>query len=155
TGKLQFDIVYDHRDNYGDPKKGYYAEGRTDFGTRFQGGGLANFVRLSTKLGYWYSPFSRFTIANAFRMDGIIQVTGVNIPTQELLFYGGDDTIRGFDEDALNPNGGKLGFIHNLEFQLRLFKGFEGVGFLDTAALTNNFSQINLSTIRHSAGGGI
>ena len=155
TGELQFDVTYDHRDNYGDPRKGYFVEGRTDFGTRFQGGGLANFFKLDTKLGYWYSPFPRLTIANAFRTDTIFQISGVNIPTQELIFYGGDDTIRGFEEDALNPNGGKVGFIYNLEFQLRLFKGFEGVAFLDTASLTNTVSEINLSTIRHSAGAGI
>jgi len=89
------------------------------------------------------------------RMEGIIQISGINIPTQELLFYGGDDTIRGFREDALNPNGGKLGFIYNLEFQLRLFKGFEAVAFLDTASLTNSFSEISVATVRHSAGGGI
>ena len=112
-------------------------------------------MKLGTKLGYWYSPFHRFTIANALRVEGIMRISGINLPTQELIFWGGDDTIRGFKEDALNPNGGTFGFLHNLEFQLRLFKGFEAVGFFDTASLTNGIGQTGLASIRHSAGGGI
>ncbi|MBL7685577.1 MAG: BamA/TamA family outer membrane protein, partial [Deltaproteobacteria bacterium] len=133
TGKFQVSATYDKRDNFGDPHKGYYILGKTDFGTRFAGtGGKANFLKLGLRLGHWYSPFSRVTLANSLRVDSIIQLTGVNIPTQELIFLGGDDSVRGFNQDALNPLGSEFGIVHNFELQFRLFKGIELVGFLDS-----------------------
>ncbi|MFO1518114.1 MAG: outer membrane protein assembly factor BamA [bacterium] len=156
TGKFTFSAIYDRRDNYGDPRSGFYAAGITNYGTRFAGfGGRANFIKLGARFGHWYSPFRRFTIANALRVDNIYQLTGSSIPTQELIFLGGDDTVRGFKQDALNPSGGKIGFVHNLELQLRMFKGFEAVTFLDSGSLTNSIAEISLNSIRHSAGFGL
>jgi outer membrane protein insertion porin family len=156
-GKLQFNVTYDKRDNFGDPRSGYYLGGLENFETQFQGqGGLSNFFKLNARFGYWYSPFRRFTIANALRIGWIIPLHSDDIiPTQELYFLGGDDTIRGFKEDAVNPAGGKLAIVYNLELQMRLFKGFELVGFTDMGSDTNSFSEINLGTIRNSAGAGI
>ncbi len=154
TGKFQSSLTYDRRDSFGDPKRGYYLSGQMDFATRVQGGN-ANFFKFLTNLGYWYSPFNRFTIVNLLRTYNILQVSGSGIPTQEKIFLGGDDTIRGFDEDAVNSNGGTVAFVYNLELQMRLIKNFELVAFLDTGSDTDSFSQINLSTFRHSAGPGI
>ncbi len=154
TGKFQFSITYDTRDNFGDPRSGIYTYGRTDFGTEFQGGG-SQFFKLTSRFGHWWSPFHRFTIANALRGIFVVPLNNRSVPTQELIFLGGDDTIRGFQNDALNPAGGKVAFIHNVELQFRLFKGFELVGFLDTASLTNDLGEISTSTFRHSAGPGL
>ncbi len=155
TGKFQFLITYDGRDNFGDPHSGIYASGTTAFGTEFTNA-TAKFFKLNTRTGHWWSPFHRFTIANALRLYAVVPVT-VNdqVPAQELVFLGGDDTLRGFREDALNPGGGKVAFVHNLEFQMRLFKGVEAVLFMDTGSLVNNLGEMSLYNVRHSAGGGI
>jgi outer membrane protein insertion porin family len=154
TGKLQFSLTYDKRDNFGDPRSGIYAIGLVNFVTLFQGG-VSHFFKLGERFGYWWSPFHRFTVANALRIDSIISLPNAVIPIQELIFLGGDDTVRGFKEDALNPSGGKLGIVHNLELQMRLIKGFEAVGFLDTGSLTNSVGEISLGSIRNSVGFGI
>jgi len=153
TGKLQFAVTYDKRDNFGDPRRGYYVYGRNDFGQELYSGSL--FYKIQTRFGYWYSPFERVTLSNAVRGLFDIPLNNKAIPTQELYFLGGDDTIRGFKYQDLNPAGGKVGLIDNLELEFRLFKGFQLVGFLDTASLTNNLAEISASSFRHSAGGGI
>lgn len=155
TGKLQFSVTYDRRDNFGDPRSGIYTYGRTDYGTEFKPDVL-HFLKMAGRFGHWWSPIPRFTIANALRLNAIIPFAGQGeIPTQELIFLGGDDTVRGFKEDAINPAGGKFSFVHNLELQMRLFKGFQMVGFLDSGFLTNRINEINLSTLRHSGGVGL
>lgn len=153
TGKLQFAVTYDRRDNFGDPRRGYYAYGRTDFGQELKRGSL--FYKIQTRFGYWYSPFERLTISNAVRGLFTIPLNNKQIPTQELYFLGGDDTIRGFKYQDLNPAGGNVGLIDNFEIELRLFKGFQIVAFLDSASLTNNLSEISTSSFRHSAGPGL
>lgn len=153
TGKLAFIATYDRRDNYGDPHKGYYTFGRTDFGQELNSGSL--FFKIQAKFGYWYSPFERLTISNTVRGLFDIPLNHKSIPTQELYFLGGDDTIRGFAYQEMNPAGGQVALIYNLELVFRLFKNFQFVGFLDTASLTNNLSQINLGSIRNAAGPGI
>ncbi len=153
TGKLAFAVTYDKRDNFGDPHKGYYTYGRTDFGQELYSGSL--FYKIQAKFGHWYSPFERFTISNTVRGLFDIPLNNKQIPTQELYFLGGDDTIRGFAYQEMNPAGGQVALIYNLEFIFRVFKNFQFVGFLDTASLTNNLSEINWGEIRNSAGPGI
>ena len=154
-GKFSFTTTYDGRDNFGDPRKGIFGAGIFSYGTAFQSD-FSNFFKMGLRFGHWYSPFHRLTIANALRIDGIQTVSGGDtVPTQELIFYGGDDTIRGFKEDAVKPSGGKLGLLYNFELQMRLIKGFEAVGFFDTATLTDAFDEISLNSLRHSAGFGI
>lgn len=153
TGKLQFAVTYDRRDNFGDPRKGYYAYGRTDFGQELYTGSL--FYKIQTRFGVWYTPIEWLTFSNAVRGLFDIPLNNKAIPTQELYFLGGDDTIRGFKYQDLNPAGGKVGIIDNLEMEIRIFKSLQIVGFLDTASLTNNLSEISASSFRHSAGPGI
>lgn len=125
-----------------------------DFGTQFHEDN-SHFFKTGFKIGHWYSPHRNFTIANALRVETVVPLTqSSTIPTQELLFMGGADTMRGFGGDELKPEGGTVSVLHNLELQLRLFKGFELAGFLDTGALTDSFKDLSPSTVRHSAGFG-
>ncbi len=151
TGKLQYSATYDRRDNYGDPRSGIYTLGKVDFGTQFQGR-TSNFLKVGERFGHWWSPFRFLTLANTLRTDWIFQVTGPAIPTQELVFSGGDDSVRGFEQDAINPSGGKFGLIHNLELQVRLLGGLQVAGFLDTGTVTQSLWEVNATTLRHSAG---
>lgn len=153
TGKLAFAVTYDRRDNFGDPHKGYYAFGRTDFGQEMHDGAL--FYKIQAKFGHWYSPFERLTLSNTFRGLFDIPLNNKAIPTQELYFLGGDDTIRGFAYQEMNPAGGKVGLIYNFEMIFRLFNNFQLVGFFDSASLTNNLSEISLASVRNAAGPGI
>ena len=84
------------------------------------------------------------------------------MPSNELLLLGGDDTIRGFDENSLGPRnaagaptGGRLRFICNNELRIALFDHFKWVFFHDMGFLTDSYSTVTLTTLRHSAGFGI
>ena len=148
---LEIGSTFDRRDNFGDPHKGYYLSAITKLTNDFNQVGLG-FVKLTTQAGVWYSPFSRLTIANALRLSYLHQFSSESIPANELLYLGGDDTLRGFGRDAVNPAGGKLSLVHNLELQFRLVNKFQLVGFLDSGTLTNNFDEISSQSFRHSAG---
>lgn len=145
-------IVYDTRDNFGDPRRGAYLSGTAALTDQFftlNG----NYATLKANLGYWYSPVPRFTIANALRVGQILKLPASTIVPADARFYlGGDNTVRGFDQDALLPSGGLFALVHNLEFQFRIFKNFQLVAFLDSGVVTQSISEVNTTTLRHSAG---
>lgn len=79
-----------------------------------------------------------------------------------MLFLGGGDTIRGFDEDSLGPTdaagkpvGGRLRWIFNEEMRIRVMRNFQLAGFFDIGSLTDSFGAINWNTVRRSVGLGI
>lgn len=155
TGKLGVSVSYDKRDNFGDPHSGYYTVGKFDYGTQFNDG-ITHFLKWGSRFAHWWSPLKALTFANVLRMDNIIPLSSSKrVPAQELFFMGGDDTIRGFKQDEVNPGGGKLAFVHNLELQFRLFKGFQVVGFLDSGLDVNSWGDLGADTLRHSAGAGL
>ncbi|MBF0491268.1 MAG: outer membrane protein assembly factor BamA [Deltaproteobacteria bacterium] len=155
TGKLGVSVSYDKRDNFGDPHSGFYTVGKFDYGTQLNDG-VTHFLKWGSRFGYWWSPFAKLTFANVLRVDNIIPLSSSGrVPAQELFFLGGDDTIRGFGQDQINPGGGKLALVHNLELQFRLYKGFQVVGFADSGFDINSWGELGLDTLRHSAGAGL
>jgi outer membrane protein insertion porin family len=73
----------------------------------------------------------------------------------KLFFLGGDDTIRGFEQDAVDDSGGTVAILYNAELHFRLFEAFKLAGFFDAGVLTNNFGDITWEGWRESAGVGI
>jgi outer membrane protein insertion porin family len=89
-------------------------------------------------------------------MAKIFPVPGsTSVPVDDRLYLGGDDTVRGFEQDSLLPTGGLFSMVYNFEMQFNLFNNFQVVGFLDNGVVVNSMDQISLSTLRHSAGPGI
>ncbi len=148
-------VTFDKRDNFGNPTKGYYLNGSVALTNQFiQRSG--NYITTRGSAGYWYSPFPRLTIANALRVAKIFPVPGDTIvPVDDRLYLGGDDTVRGFDQDSILPTGGFFSLVHNLELQFRIFGNFQVVAFLDSGVDVSSMDQINLNTLRHSAGPGV
>ncbi|HKX12616.1 MAG TPA: outer membrane protein assembly factor BamA [bacterium] len=148
-------VTYDRRDSYGDPRRGYYLNGSVTATNQFiQIGG--NYVTARSNFGIWWSPFTKITFANALRVNKIWPLPGDTfIPADNRLYLGGDDTVRGFDQDSLLPTGGTFSMVHNFEMQMRVFGNFQVVGFVDSGVVVNNMSDINLSNWRHSAGPGV
>ena len=148
-------MTYDHRDNFGNPRKGYFLNGEAKLTNQFiQKDG--SYITLHGSAGYWYSPFSRITFANALRGSKTFTLPkSTEVPIDDRLYLGGDDTVRGFDQDALLPPGGLFSLVHNFEMQFHLFSGFQLVGFLDTGVAVREMEQISLATLRHSIGPGL
>lgn len=148
-------VAKDTRDNFGDPRRGYYLSGNADLTNQFitlDG----NYSTVRANLGYWYSPYSRITIANALRVANIFKLpSSTLVPADDRLYLGGDNSVRGFQQDSLLPSGGTFSLVHNLELIIRAFNNFQVVGFLDSGVVTNGVSQVNSRTFRHSAGPGV
>ena len=148
-------MTYDTRDNFGDPRAGLYINSTVSLTDQFiqQHG---NYFTLRANLGHWWSPIPRVTIANALRVGDIVKIPGDTVVQADARFYaGGDTTVRGFKQDSLLPSGGSFSLIYNLELQIRVYGNIMVVGFLDTGAVTNGITQVNSTTLRHSAGPGI
>ncbi len=115
-----------------------------------------------------------FISANKFIKDSIFHVRGrlgfLNIiplgdqerPVYERFFVGGDETVRGFDEDEASPSsddeayGGTKELILNFEYLFPLVGGLRGLVFYDTGAAFNNGNQFSsLGVLRHAVGAGI
>jgi outer membrane protein insertion porin family len=160
--RTSFSASYDRRDSFSNPTKGFYTLGAINFFNEI-GGNEAHFVKLSLQAEYDIGFWKRFVFSSSGRFDRIQELQrNTSIPTNELLFMGGDDTVRGFPEDSLGPTdaqgratGSRLRWIINEELRFRAFRNFQLAAFFDMGSLTNNFAQINLGTVRTSAGLGI
>lgn len=150
---------FDGRDSFSNPTKGLYTLGSLSFFNEIKGNN-AHFMRISLQTEYDFGFLKRFVFSSSARFDRIQELErNTSVPTNELLFLGGADTVRGFPEDSLGPKnaqgqatGGRTRWIINEELRLNLGKSFQLAAFFDVGSLTNSFSQISLSSIRTTAG---
>lgn len=84
------------------------------------------------------------------------------VPSNYLLFAGGNDTVRGFPKDGLgprdsegNPKGGTTRVLGNLELRFPIYRLVHGVVFVDVGSLTDGFEGIGANTFRWSTGAGL
>ncbi len=161
--QIAVNTSFDSRDSFSDPTRGFYTYGGVTIYNEILGD-KADFVRFSWQgendltLLWW-----RLVLATDLRFDRIQTIgSNVSVPTNELLFLGGADTIRGYAEDSLGPvdaqgkpTGGRTRWIWNEELRLRIWKQFQLVAFFDMGSLTNTFSAINWNSIRRSVGTGL
>lgn len=153
---------YDSRDSFSDPKRGFYTLGAVSMLSEVQGPG-ANFVKFSWQGENDLGFLSRLVLSTALRFDRIQTIgSNVPVPTNELLFMGGDFTIRGYAEDSLGPRnaadkalGATTRWIVNEELRIRLWRTLDWAFFFDMGALTNTFSQMNWFNIRRGTGFGL
>jgi len=160
--RISTSVSYDSRDSFSNPKKGFFVLGSADIFNEYQGN-EANFAKISWEGEYNISPVSWFTISTATRFDRLQMIgSNVSVPSNELFFLGGDDTVRGFEEDVLGPKdandhavGGRTRWIINHEWRLHLSDSFQFAGFADIGALANSFSGLSWINSRKSAGVGL
>lgn len=153
---------FDTRNNFSDPTSGIYLSGGADLLNEIKGA-HANFVHLHGGISHYWKLFAGLTLAQYGRLAGLQPMgDNVSVPSNKLLFMGGDDTIRGFAEDSLGPlsaagraTGGRVRWIYNAELTAPLFQGLKGAIFFDIGSLTNAFHEINSATIRDSLGLGL
>ena len=153
---------YDNRDHYGDPSRGIFTLLTAEMINEIKGL-EANFFKIRSGFSHFYSPLRRITLAQTARFDHIQGfTTTTNIPESERLTLGGDDTIRGFEEDRLGPLntagqavGGRTRWVYNGEIHFRVVRNFQGAVFFDAGDLGANARALEWDTIRESAGFGI
>ncbi len=129
-------------------------------------GGDEFYYKVMADVGYFFSM-------NRFLKNSVLHVRGrlgfINPlpfgdrdrPAYERFFVGGDDTVRGFDEDEASPSddgdayGGTKELIFNVEYLFPIIGGLRGLVFYDTGAAFDNGDQFNFGDMRHSVGVGI
>jgi outer membrane protein insertion porin family len=95
----------------------------------------------------WYVPIFWDFVGHARGKGGYVEEnSGYFLPDYELFFLGGINTIRGFDEDEIQPDdaaGNKIGGDRFAFFNFELIHpilesaGLDGLLFFDTAAVVN------------------
>ncbi len=157
------------------PDNGYRLEVNVETATEFLFG-ESTFVKFGASLQNFWSIKNRAVVGNYLRYNHGVPLGGaVLLPAVERFFAGGNQEIRGIEEDralteilsnplvgpagiqrfAIIPTGGNIRFIHNLDVQIQLFDILAGVMFIDTAIVTNSLDGFKLGDLRHGVGIGI
>ncbi|MFH1831046.1 MAG: outer membrane protein assembly factor BamA [Pseudomonadota bacterium] len=160
--RISLSSSYDSRDSFSYPTRGMYTYGGVDIFNEIKGNN-ADFVKFTWQFENDYGFFKRLVFSTALRTSHIQGIgSNVSVPTNELLFLGGDDTIRGYSEDSLgptdangNPTGSRTRWILNQELRMRIWRNLGIAGFFDMGSLTSNYSDIGWRDVRKSAGVGL
>ncbi|MFH0800082.1 MAG: outer membrane protein assembly factor BamA [Pseudomonadota bacterium] len=160
--RISLSSSYDSRDSFANPTEGFFTLGGVDIFNEIKGN-RANFVRFTWQGENEETLLRRITFSTALRFSRIQTIgDNISVPTNELLFLGGDDSIRGYAEDSLGPvdssgkaTGASTRWIVNEELRIRLVSSLNLAFFYDMGSLTNTFTAINGGTIRKGVGAGL
>jgi len=176
---LAWDQRVDARGNLNplSPDHGFKLQASVGLAARIKYLGQDNFLKLSG-IGQWTHPVGRrVQLRIEGRYDHGIPLGGaVLLPEVERYFAGGDETVRGFDEDRLAvevieeqvppfagvtqvdvlPAGGNIRMLGTVDFQVRLWQiGSLPVAsalYVDAGVITNGLSAIDPEDVRPSVG---
>lgn len=148
-------LIFDNRDNFSDPQKGFDLLFRNEINTDLSDF-TNNFDTVRFNVSHHQGLFRHFTLSNTLRYGQNFKISpNPRIPVNKLFFLGGADTLRGFEEDAVNRAGGTVFLVYNAELHLRIYDAFKLAGFFDTGFLQNNINDLKISDFRESAGIGL
>ncbi|UCF90705.1 MAG: outer membrane protein assembly factor BamA [Desulfobacterales bacterium] len=154
-------LHYDSRDQTFNPSRG------SDHSVSLELAGLGGDIGFTKYLAEtaWYFPLLGDLVGVARAQGGYVNdAFEKKLPDYEKFYIGGINTLRGFERDDLSPRdgkgaeiGGEIYAVANLELTFPLVKqaGVIGVVFLDNGNVYRNADDLDLSDLRHSAGGGI
>lgn len=153
--EFQLSLLFDNRDNFSDPQKGAYILLRNELNTDLSDTSN-NFNSIEINASHHQGFFKRFTLNNTLRYWHTFKITqNPRIPVNKLFFLGGADTVRGFEEDGLDPAGGTVAFIYNSELHFRITPSIKLAAFFDAGLLKDDINEIAWSDVRESAGVGL
>ncbi|MDJ0781058.1 MAG: BamA/TamA family outer membrane protein [Desulfosarcinaceae bacterium] len=153
-------LRYDSRDDFIRPRSGVLGQFRVDISK-----GLTNqlddFLKYELDLRTYLTPFPRLTFAwRGFA--GHLDPYGANrdVPDDQLIFLGGTNDVRGFEENLLLRNtdgdavGGRNALFVSLEARIDLGRNFELTSFYDLGSLQDEDNRSG-DPIRSSVGLGL
>ncbi|MCG2712590.1 MAG: outer membrane protein assembly factor BamA [Candidatus Omnitrophica bacterium] len=161
---LKTSVTYDTRDNKFNPSKGFY----NILSCEYAGGileGDKDFIKYET-LNYKYLPLGQKAVLELGLRLGMVEAfdDSVYVPVYERFYAGGANTIRGYKERRVGPEGefgdpigGRLRGIFNAEYIYQLTPGLKWAFFYDNGnvwATHGDFVWGNLK-LRSSIGSGI
>lgn len=161
TNSLALNLIYDSRDNFLDPRQGFYIQPVVEIaGGPFLGDN--NFLRARADCRVYQSIGAGLVLAmRAAGGKAIAYGRSLAVPYYEEFFLGGANTLRGYQERSLGPDtaaGGRYGpVVVNSNLELRtpyFFRWLSLVGFVDIGQVAGE-SDIALRGIDAGAGAGI
>ena len=148
-------VSIDRRNNFSDPTKGFMTVTTVEYNQDIADA-KSSFVESTFQFAVFQKLAWRFSLWNNTHLDRIFTISdSTQVPIQRLFFLGGNDTVRGFEEDSIDTAGGTFRFFNNTELHFALTPSIKLAGFLDTGALTDKLLNVDRAALRHSAGPGL
>lgn len=162
TASVAVALSVDLRDNRRDPTRGFSGTVTYQFASEFLGG-ENDFNRFSLDLGYYHPIF--WKVVGHIRGNLIVAEPfgDKRLPTQERVFLGGTNTVRGFKTFTLSPvddRGNRIGgnkaifFNNELLFPIYEALGVKGLLFLDAGQVFEEDQTLSLD-LRTTIGAGL
>jgi len=165
---ISFLFRRDTRDNFLYPRQGFVLSVEPKLFGGLLGGEL-DFYRVDFSISKYWPVISNSTLAARINIGSLHGYkSDKQIPEYELFRLGGATSIRGFPTDMLAvqlytgkketswvPLGDNVKTVANLELRFPIFWQFGGEIFLDAGQLWSDYSDLNILSLRHTAGIGI
>jgi outer membrane protein assembly factor BamA len=163
VGAIITDLKHDRRDNPLYPSKGYKVFSSLELATEYLGGDV-NYQRLEVWTS-WHQPLGGGRTLSLGLSHGValtLGSTAQNLPFNRRFFSGGQNSIRGYQEDEASPrdpNGKVIGSetysLGTVEFEQALTPHWSVVLFSDSLGFAERVANYPFDTGLFSAGGGV
>ena len=162
TASVGVGFSMDLRDNRRDPTRGFTGTASYQLAASFLGG-ESEFNRFNLDMGYYFPLLWKFVGHIRGNLIVVEPFGGKDIPTQERIFLGGTNTVRGFKTFTLSPvdaSGNRIGgnkaiyFNNELLFPIYEALGAKGLLFIDAGNVFAEDERFSLS-LRLTVGAGI
>jgi outer membrane protein insertion porin family len=163
SGSVELRFSRDKRDNPLNPQSGYRFFGDFQWGSEALGGQV-DYQAADAGFSYhneikrgliWHGSISHAVVGSFYKSQS-------QIPTNKLLYPGGENSIRGYERGGAAPFddmgdflGAKSTVILNLELEQRLTDSLSVVGFYDWLGMTKNIEEYPFDEHLSSIGLGI
>lgn len=149
-------ILNDTRDDPLDPRRGHFLSADVQWSAEALGGN--SYLKAFFQGAFYHRASSRLLVALGARA-GLARTFGLGeplrLPLPERFFAGGAYSIRGFEEDQVEPEGGNALLLGNLEVRLDVTDSFGLAAFSDVGNVYPLVSEIDLGHLRYTAGLGL
>jgi len=136
---LFLNLRYDTRNSFINPSRGVVVQAEGEFSPKF------SFTNVSfTRLGLTLQSYSKLfypTTILALRFN-FQNIYGSQIPIQNLLSLGGNQTLRGYPQDRFLD---KIAAVANAELRFPIYWRFGGVAAIDLGRVWNKNSEIGIA----------
>lgn len=165
-GGFEAQFLWDRRDDLIQPKRGSFSQVYLRSAAEFLGS-ESNFFEMDAQNSWYVSLASKTVLACSFNAK-LIEPTAQSsaIPIYRRYFWGGDNTLRGFEKHEVGPHatdaegktvniGGNRVLGINAELRFPIYSVFGGVVFYDAGANWLHENGFNQDLIRDAVGIGL
>lgn len=154
-------VSYDTRDSFVRPTKGILSSLYVDISKGAESE-LDDFLRYEFDTRYYWTPLKKITLAGMARVGQVISYSkNEDVPSDQLFYLGGIQSVRGFDENLLrfdsagDPVGGKTAVVGSLEARIDLGMQLELATFFDIGNVQDTMMDEGPDGFRTSVGLGL